>query len=100
MPGLTPLKAVAGVNPTPGGGADTEGGPGRAMALASVAPRAIALGSCTGSQAAFSEASMRQFKCESNSVGCTNLMASKNLKHRIFVQVAYKDFQFTDFTEV
>ena len=33
----------------------------------------------------------RQFKCESNSVGRTNLMASKNLKYRIFVQVADKD---------
>lgn len=49
MPGLTPLNAAAEVKPTPGAGA--EGGPGRAMALASVAPKATALGSCKGSQA-------------------------------------------------
>ena len=44
MPSLAPPNTAAGVNPE-AGGADA-GGPGRAIALASVAPNAIALGSC------------------------------------------------------
>ena len=44
MPGLAPPKAAAGVNPKAGG--PSAGGPGRAIALASVAPSAMASGSC------------------------------------------------------
>ncbi len=88
------MNAAAGVKPTPGAGADTEGGPGRAMALASVAPKATALGSCKGSQAFSVKQVFRQFGCECRSVGCKNLVMSKNLTHRIFVQAADKDLHF------
>lgn len=44
MPGLAPPNNAAGVNPK-AGGADA-GGPGRAIAFASVAPNALASGSC------------------------------------------------------
>ncbi len=76
MPGLTPLKAAAGVKPTLGGGAETEGGPGRAMALASVAPKATALGSCKGSQPFSVKQVFRQFRCKSKLVGCKYLIRS------------------------
>ena len=44
MPGLAPPNTAAGVNPE-AGGVDV-GGPGRAIALASVAPSAMESGSC------------------------------------------------------
>ena len=44
MPGLAPPKTAAGVNTT--AGEPNAGGPGRAIALASVAPSAMASGSC------------------------------------------------------